>query len=204
MIIKRKSGFIHVSGSSVMSIFDSFFTTTGGVTFGVSFVTAHWGASDPVLTRMAFGFGAAPMMTSEDGSGDGVIKSFSARAPSRITDPSLPTAETTVRVYAVPGRRRVSRVTRVRLGFSVLPERESIFTLLASDCFTIFSFSVSRLTGSENITSTCASSCASMDTSRRDHEEIFTDQGAGTDPTASAKVIGEVRESATKMQTASE
>lgn len=153
------------------------------------------------MTSIAFGFGAAFTTISCDGSGDGVTKSFSARAQSRITDPSCPTADTTVSVYAVPGRSSASRVIRTWFGFSVFPERESILILLASDCLTILSFRVSRLTCVEKLISRCVSSFVSSETSWSGGGVTTADHGGGIVPDVSARETAGIRKRAREIAT---
>lgn len=97
---RRNNGFIPVSGNSL----------DGGIacSFPVAVFTGRrFGRPEAELThvadctRTAFGFDGAFISISYFLSGTGVIKSRRARAPSVITAPLCPIADTTVRVYAL-------------------------------------------------------------------------------------------------------
>ena len=124
-------------------------------------VTITEGVLAPVLTRIAFGFGAALMIISGLFRGIGVTKSFKAKAPSLINDPSLPIADTAVRVYALPCWSSVSRVTTTVVSSPLEPVRDVILSVLLSPCFIILSFKVSISTGEENLRVRCCVSITS-------------------------------------------
>lgn len=138
-----------------------------GVGVGVGFGVSSWTVGvvfGGVVTvgvtvgsvSTAFGLeGALSVSAPKILSGLGVIKSWSADAPSVIVEPETQIPAITVRVYELASISSSSRVTSTDCGVFATAAIELSLMVLLSDCFITFSTTLSASMASEKFTRIC-------------------------------------------------
>jgi hypothetical protein len=166
---RKKRLFGPVSGSSSVGVgVASTSLIGGGVALPEAFVGVFWVVVFGGSVSTAFGFEGALSTSSQNTfSGLGVIKSWSAEAPSVIVDPETPIQAITVSVYELASTKVSSRVISTDCGLSAIAEIASSLMVVLSDCFITLSTTLSESIASEKFIRICLSSVTFTDVTER-------------------------------------